>query len=319
MNVECPHCKTELDAPDELRGKTAQCPKCNRPFTVGAETRAAGKPIGLIVALCAVSVAGTALGISLIVSASANSRLRAANGTLAARIETMTAEIDSAKKDATDTRAAKAQLEKHLAEAKRTASQGNTESASSEKLKATPQYGLHTTILNRVNTDGSTAAFSPSEAKKLADSSGAEVIQKGGQFWSSPARVSRGDTSFIPGDRFWVWPVDDQVFQGKDGKLVIKFHWRVRPGQTPPRKDNDDIFAHFDLLSEGNGSTFFNFQANRLDLNVGQTEGVCETTLNIEHLSGKGDVILFLSGAMLFPKKTDSNLLHLVATLRKQR
>ena len=155
----------------------------------------------------------------------------------------------------------------------------------------------------------------PTESKEPEDV--AKSIQKGGKFWSSPAKASRGDTSFTPGDRFWVWPVEDRVFEAKDGKLPMKFHWRVRPGQKPPQEKNDGVFAHIDFLSEGGGATNINSQSHRLELKTGASEGIFEVTFELKDFSGKVDILFFLSGEVIFPQKTDSNLLWLKAMFPK--
>ena len=144
----------------------------------------------------------------------------------------------------------------------------------------------------------------------------AKSIQKGGKFWSSPVKVSRGDTSFAPGDRFWVWPVEDRVFEAEDGKLPIKFHWRVRPGQKPSQEKNDPVFANIDFLSEGGGATNINFQGHRLELKTGASEGIFELTFDVKTFSGEGGVLFFLSSAF-FSEKTDSNLLLLKVKFTK--
>ncbi len=33
----CPHCKTDLKGPDELKGKRGRCPKCEKELTVPGE------------------------------------------------------------------------------------------------------------------------------------------------------------------------------------------------------------------------------------------------------------------------------------------
>ena len=144
----------------------------------------------------------------------------------------------------------------------------------------------------------------------------AKFIQQGGKFWSSPTKASRGDTSFAPGDRFWVWPVEDRVFEAEDGKLPIKFHWRVRPGQKPSQEKNDPVFANIDFLSEGGGATNINFQGHRLELKTGASEGIFELTFDVKNFSGEGGVLFFLNSA-LFSEKTDSNLLLLKVKFTK--
>jgi hypothetical protein len=43
IEFACPHCKVRLSAPDELEGKTGQCPKCTGQITVPNKRPDAGE------------------------------------------------------------------------------------------------------------------------------------------------------------------------------------------------------------------------------------------------------------------------------------
>ncbi len=153
------------------------------------------------------------------------------------------------------------------------------------------------------------AAYGCSESTKPEGV--ANSTQKGGNSWSSPAGASVGDTPFAPGDRFWVWPVEDRVLEVKDRKVPVKFHWRVRPGQKPPQVKDDGIFAHIYFLSERGGEKCFVFQARRLTLKIGASDDISEVVLDVKNVPEKGEVLFFLGGETAFPKKAGSNLLWL--------
>src|SRR5437879_3449551 len=73
-----------------------------------------------------------------------------------------------------------------------------------------------------------------------------KVVSKGGRHWSSSEKPS-GNSMTIngakiedkPGKRLWIWPAKDQIYDVVDGKVKIKLLWYVRPGQKPPKADEE--------------------------------------------------------------------------------
>lgn len=68
MNVICPHCSANLDAPEDLSGAAVECPQCGKEFTIQSDSGGARQPpekedfptskqilIALSLALCLIS------------------------------------------------------------------------------------------------------------------------------------------------------------------------------------------------------------------------------------------------------------------------
>ncbi len=64
------------------------------------------------------------------------------------------------------------------------------------------------------------------------------LIEKGGNHWSAPKTLKSGRETFRSGGRFYVWPLEDRVFESRRGSrsVVIKLGWRLQAGQKAPMK-----------------------------------------------------------------------------------
>jgi hypothetical protein len=57
----------------------------------------------------------------------------------------------------------------------------------------------------------------------------------GGKNWSAPGGAKFGDKLLKGGDRLWLYPVEDAAPKAVNGKLTVKFRWRLRKGKQMPK------------------------------------------------------------------------------------
>jgi uncharacterized protein (TIGR03067 family) len=105
MNVKCPHCRTDLEAPEDLRGQSVKCPQCSKPFTVPRIDLKPKGPLGLVISLSVVGVAALAFAVLWIAALTTANRLRDANHGLAAKLEVANTELEARKQSSTPTSA----------------------------------------------------------------------------------------------------------------------------------------------------------------------------------------------------------------------
>ncbi len=115
-----------------------------------------------------------------------------------------------------------------------------------------------------------------------------ELLKKGGKHWSAAEKGTVVSGEVKPGNRLLIWPADDRVYEAKDGKVTIKLHWMVRPGQEPPPKD-DPLF--FYTLGAPNVEGF-----GGLKLGSGTKGGTVEVSWDVRslRLRGQSDMLLYL-------------------------
>jgi len=57
----------------------------------------------------------------------------------------------------------------------------------------------------------------------------------GGKNWSAPGAAKFGDKNLKGGDLIWLYPLADAAPKVENGKLTIKFRWRLRKGKELPK------------------------------------------------------------------------------------
>lgn len=122
-----------------------------------------------------------------------------------------------------------------------------------------------------------------------------KLLETGGKSWSSPAELSARGETWTAGTRFWIWPAgDDATVVMKDRKLRLPFHWRLRPGETPPDKDGEDgSFVFLDgFATDAPSGQVMTGGGQRVDLAVGANEGTFEYVFDLakERVEGEGFV-----------------------------
>lgn len=135
-----------------------------------------------------------------------------------------------------------------------------------------------------------------------------KFIEKGGKHWSAPQTAPDLDPfKATAGDRFWIWPVEDEVIELKASKPTITLAWRLRPGQKAI-----DAAEQKGVMAELRGKTagsHFGLRGSIEGIKQDATEGKCDIPPGpaIKDYRGEGEILLFLVSKGIKPS---SNLIR---------
>jgi hypothetical protein len=145
-------------------------------------------------------------------------------------------------------------------------------------------------------------ALAPSAAAQSDPASVKKTVEKGGEFWSSPAEVTVGETSVKPGTRLLFWPELDEVYDATRKRITVRFHWQLMPGEKAFKRDQA---LRLTILAPAQPE----FSATAVvQPAAGEEKGMVSATLPLEkcECAGPTDLVLYLG-----LKEPQSNLVQL--------
>ena len=135
------------------------------------------------------------------------------------------------------------------------------------------------------------AAISPDMIRRL--------IEKGGREWSAPKSTDMVLVRVSAGDRYWIWPQEDRVFDVARSNPRLRLAWRLQPGQPaitadePPRLFIELISRSGNMLS---GRSSVAFPGSVEGITEGTEGGTFEIVVSDlpKHLSKDGALVVFM-------------------------
>ena len=128
-----------------------------------------------------------------------------------------------------------------------------------------------------------------------------EILENGGDFWSSNGETTMGGQVFLPGERFWIWPESDTKVLIRNEKAVIRLRWQLRPGQKLPGPE-EELRAMDMFLIDTGGSTDYSITPRiSIELEANATQGVIQFEQNVgggvmyDEMQGEATLIIILT------------------------
>jgi hypothetical protein len=164
-------------------------------------------------------------------------------------------------------------------------------------------YTVPETRVERVRRRGGNTPQAKKEDAAPPAADVADLLRKGGAFWSSAEEATVADEQFKAGHSLWIWPAADKVFVAERGELKIPLRWKVRPNGPPAGSPLGG-----ELAGTAPGIAFRSFSPlPGLDLKA--QEGTAEATFPFRY-KGEGDTVVYVVAPGKAPV---SNLLRLKA------
>lgn len=152
------------------------------------------------------------------------------------------------------------------------------------------------------------AALATTAGAQTDPASVKKTIEKGGEFWLSPAEFAAAETTIVPGKRLLFWPEHDEVYDATRKPPVLRLRWRLMPGEKQFKKGQA-----LKLSIHAPASPTFIASAVVHPM-PGAEGGAFSVTLPLEkcECSGMTDLVLFLG-----LKEPQSNLLNVKVRLEQ--
>jgi hypothetical protein len=135
------------------------------------------------------------------------------------------------------------------------------------------------------------AAISPEVVRRL--------IEKGGKEWSAPKSAQMVIVRVSAGDRYWIWPQEDRVFDVARSNPKLRLAWRLQPGKPAVTAGEPQRLGMEFIGGSGNrllGSSSFAFPGGA----EGITEGTSGGTFELvgadlpKHMANDGTLVVFM-------------------------
>jgi hypothetical protein len=146
------------------------------------------------------------------------------------------------------------------------------------------------------------AALARVAAAQTDPASAAKTVEKGGEYWTSPAEFVAAKNTIVPGKRLLFWPADDESYDAARKRVMVRFRWMLLPGEKPFKKGQA---LKLTVLTSADPD----FSAmTSVTLESGADHGIFGVTLPLEKCdcSGETDLVLFLG-----LKEPQSNLVQI--------
>src|SRR6185437_16912618 len=100
-----------------------------------------------------------------------------------------------------------------------------------------------------------------------------------------------GGRVFRAGTQLWIWPAEDRPLQATLGRIVFRFKWRLREGQTMPAN------PLVTFVVRGDGFTSVGITN---PIAGGATSGTQTVSFNLKDLRGSGTIHFCISDGNVF-------------------